>query len=118
MVQLIASIVAFALGLLFLPMVFSGMRVRGTSSALKAGAIGGALSVTLGKVLVTLLTLLFLPIALLGPIGVFVIQAVVNALILMITARLSDGVEFDSFKTTLWAAIALTTLQLVVRLAG
>ncbi len=118
MVQLIASIVAFALGILFLPMVFPGMRVRGTGSALKAGAIGGALSVTLGKVLVALLTLLFLPIALLGPVGAFVIQAFVNALILMVTTRLSDGVEFDSLKTTVWAAVALTTLQLVVRLAG
>lgn len=118
MVQLVASIVAFAAGIFFLPMVFSGMRVRGTGSALKAGAIGGALSVTLGKVLVSLLTLVFFPIALLGPVGVFIIQTVVNGAILMVTARISDGVEFDGLKTTVWAAVALTTLQLVVRLAA
>ena len=118
MVQLIASIVAFAVGILLLPMVFSGMRVRGTANALKAGAIGGVLSVTLGKVLVSLLTLVFFPIALLGPLGVFIIQAIVNGGVLMITARVSDGIEFDSVKTTLWAAIALTTLQFVVRLVA
>ncbi|MEM6292948.1 MAG: phage holin family protein [Myxococcota bacterium] len=118
MVQLIASIVAFALGILFLPMLFSGMRVRGTTSALKAGAIGGALSVTLGKVLVSVLTLIFLPIALLGPVGAFIIQALVNAAILALTARLSDGVEFDGLKTTAWAAVALTVLQTVVRFLG
>ena len=118
MIQLIASIVAFALGILFLPMMFSGMRVRGTTSALKAGAVGGALSVTVGKVLVSVLTLIFLPIALLGPVGVFIIQALVNAAILALTARLSDGVEFDGLKTTLWAAVALTVLQTVVRFLG
>lgn len=118
MTQILISVAAFALGLLFLPMIFSGMRVRGTGAALKSGALGGALSVTLGKVLVSLLTLLFLPIALLGPVGAFVIQALVNTLILMVTARLSDGVEFDGVRTTMWAAIALTALQLVVRLIG
>ncbi len=118
MVQLIASVAAFAFGLLFLPTVFSGMRVRGTSSALKAGAIGGALSVTVGKVLVAVLTLVFLPIALLGAVGVFVIQAVVNGLILMVTARMSEGVEFDGIRTTIWVAVALTALQTIVRLVG
>ncbi len=118
MAQLLALIVAFALGILFLPMLFSGMRVRGTARALKAGAIGGALSVTLGKVLVSVLTLVFLPIALLGPIGAFVIQALVNAVILTLTARVSDGVEFDGVKTTVSAAAALTVLQTVVRLVS
>jgi len=118
MVQLIASVVAFAVGIFFLPMVFSGMRVRGTGNALKAGVIGGALSVTLGKVLVAVLTLVFFPIALLGPVGAFLIQSVVNGAILAVTARVTDGVEFDGLKTTAWAAIALTTLQFVVRLAG
>jgi len=118
MVQLIASIVAFAVGILFLPMVFSGMRVRGTAEALKAGALGGALSVLLGKVLVAVLTLIFFPIALLGPLGVFIIQSLVNVAILMVTARMTDGVAFDGVRTTVWAGIALTTLQFVVRLAG
>lgn len=118
MVQLIASIVAFAVGILFLPMVFSGMRVRGTTQALSAGAIGGALSVLLGKVLLAVLTLIFFPIALLGPVGAFIVQALVNVVILVVTARISDGIEFDGLKTTVWAGIALTTLQFVVRLAG
>lgn len=118
MVQLIASIVAFAVGILFLPMVFSGMRVRGTGEALKAGAIGGALSVLLGKVLLAILTLIFFPIALLGPLGAFIIQSLVNVAILMVITRITEGVEFDGVKTTVWAGIALTTLQFVVRLAG
>ncbi|MCR9164845.1 MAG: hypothetical protein ACE37F_15200 [Nannocystaceae bacterium] len=118
MVQLIASIVAFAVGILFLPMVFSGMRVRGTSSALQSGAVGGALSVLLGKVLLTVLTLIFFPIALLGPLGAFIIQSLVNIGLLLGISRVTDGVEFDGIKTAVWAGIALTVLQFVVRLVG
>ena len=50
--------------------------------------------------------------------GAFIIQALVNVVILMITSRMSEGIEFDGLRTTVWAGIALTTLQFVVRLVG
>jgi uncharacterized membrane protein YvlD (DUF360 family) len=119
MAQLIASILGFALGLLFLPMVIPGMRVRGTTNALKAGVVGGILSTLLGKLLLVLLTLVFfLPIVLTGPVGAFVVQGLVNAVLLWMTARLVDGIEFDRTRTTLWAAFALTALQLAARHLG
>ncbi len=119
MVPLIASIAAFAFGLLFLPMLFRGIRVKGgATSALKVGVVGGVISVFVGKVLLALLTLVFFPIVLAGAIGAFVVQAIVNVAVLLLVPRFLDGVEFDRLRTTFWAAIALTVLQLVVRLAG
>jgi uncharacterized membrane protein YvlD (DUF360 family) len=119
MAQLIASILGFALGLLFLPMVIPGMRVRGTANALKAGVVGGILSTLLGKLLLVLLTLVFfLPIVLTGPVGAFVVQGVVNTVLLWMTARMVEGIEFDRMRSTVWAGFALTLLQLVARHLG
>jgi uncharacterized membrane protein YvlD (DUF360 family) len=117
--QLIATIVGFAAGLFFLPMVIPGMRVRGSGAALKAGIVGGILSALLGKLLLVVLTLIFfLPIVLTGPVGVFVVQALVNAILLWMTEHFVEGVEFDRFRTTLWAAFALTVLQTIARHLG
>jgi uncharacterized membrane protein YvlD (DUF360 family) len=116
MAQLIASAVAFTIGMLLLPALVGGVRVRGMTGALKAGLLCGVLSVLLGKVLLFLLTLVFfLPIVLTGPIGVFVVQGLVNAVLLGITAHLSEGIAFDSRRTMLWAAFALTALQTVAQ---
>lgn len=119
MTQLIVSALSFAFGLMFLPILVPGMRVRGVGGALKAGLVCGVLSAVLGKLLLLLLTLVFfLPVVLTGPLGAFVVQALVNAILLAMTARLVDGIEFDRLRTTLWAAFALTLLQTLVRLAG
>lgn len=115
--SLIASALGFAVGMLLLPVMIRGVRVRGTGAALKAGAICGLLSAVLGKLLLVLLTLVFfLPIVLTGPIGVFVVQALVNAILLSLTARLTKGIEFERARTTLWAAFALTVLQTVAKM--
>ena len=119
MAPLIASIAAFAFGLLFLPMVFRGMRVKGgTGQALKAGLVGGVVSVAGGKVLLAILSLFFFPIVLAGAVGAFIVQVLVNLVVLVFVPRLMDGVEFDSIKTTAAAAAALSVLQVVVRLIG
>ena len=119
MVPLIASIAAFAFGLLFLPMLFRGIRVKGgATAALKVGLVGGVASVFGGKVLLALLTLFFFPIVLAGAIGAFIVQLLVNVVVLMLVPRIMDGVEFDRIRTTFWAAIALSVLQVLVRLAG
>jgi uncharacterized membrane protein YvlD (DUF360 family) len=119
MVPLIASIAAFAFGLMFLPMLFRGIRVKGgASQALKVGLVGGVASVFGGKVLLALLTLFFFPIVLAGALGAFIVQALVNLAVLMLVPRFMDGVEFDRIRTTGYAALALTVLQILVRLAG
>lgn len=115
MVQLVASVLAFAAGLFFLPTMFRGMRVKDSGSAIKSGLLGGVLSVGLGKVLLTVLSLVFLPIVLLGPVGAFLVQAIVNIVLLNVLHRMGNGIEFDRMRTTLWAAIALTVLQILIR---
>ncbi|MCX4244619.1 phage holin family protein [Paraliomyxa miuraensis] len=113
----VASVLGFALGLLLLPAMIRGVRIKGTGSALRAGLVCGILSVVLGKLLVALLTLVFLlPIVLTGPFGVFAVQAFVNAILLGLTARIVDGLEFERTRSVLWAAVALTALQTIARL--
>ena len=114
--SLLASTLGFALGLLLLPAMIGGFRVRGMGGALKAGLVCGILSTALGKLLVVLLTLVFLPIVLLGSVGVFIIQALVNAILLAVTARVVEGIEFERGRTVLWAAFALTALQTAAKL--
>lgn len=104
--------------MLFLPILFPGMRVRGTRDALTAGILGGILSAALGKVLFVLLSLVFLPIMLLGPLGPFLVQLVVNTALLWTAAQMYEGIAFDRFRTTVWAAAALTVLQILVRMVG
>lgn len=113
----IASVLGFALGLLLLPAMIRGFRVSGMGTALKAGLVCGILSAVLGKILLVLLTLVFfLPIVLTGPVGVFVVQALVNAILLGLTGRLVDGLQFERPRTVFWAAVALTALQTVAKL--
>ncbi len=113
MQSMIASCLAFAFGLMFLSALLPGMIVRDLWSALKAAVICGLLSVVLGKLLYALLTIIFFPILLTGLLGVFAVQTVVNAALLMITENLVDGVRFQQSRTALWAAIGLTLLQMV-----
>jgi uncharacterized membrane protein YvlD (DUF360 family) len=116
MSSFIASVLGFALGLALLPAMIRGFRVSGMGTALKAGLVCGILSAVFGKILLVLLTLVFfLPIVLTGPIGVFVVQALVNAVLLGLTGRLVDGVEFERPRTVFWAAVALTALQTVAK---
>jgi uncharacterized membrane protein YvlD (DUF360 family) len=116
MQSMIASCLAFAFGLMFLSALLPGMVVRDVWSAAKAAVVCGVLSVVLGKLLFALLSLvLFFPILISGPIGVFVVQAFVNAVLLSITENLVDGVRFQRWRTALWAAVGLTLLQMAVR---
>lgn len=117
MPQLLASAAGFAVGMLLLPAMIRGVRVRGTGAALKAGVVCGLLSAVFGKLLLVLLTLVFFfPIVLSGPLGVFVVQALVNAILLALTARIVTGIEFERMRTVLWAAFALTVLQTLAKM--
>ena len=114
MQSMIASFFAFTFGLMFMSALLPGMIVRDLTSALKAAAICGVLSVVLGKLLFALLSLIFFfPILITGPLGVFVVQTFVNAVLLTITENLVEGVRFNRWRTALWAAVGLTLLQMV-----
>ena len=100
-----------------------GGEFRSLTVKLRDGSDLGGLDVrvrslhSLGKLLLVLLTLVFfLPIVLTGPLGVFVVQALVNAVLLSLTSKIVSGIEFDRARTTLWAAFALTILQTVAKM--
>ena len=114
MISIIISAIVFAVGLLFLSGLLPGMQVRGFGGALKAAVVCGLLSAVLGKVLMVLLTLvLWIPIVLTGALGVFLVQGLVNAVLLWLTAKLVSSLDFDRRRTLLWAAFALTLGQTV-----
>lgn len=117
MAQFVASALVFALGLLFVGAWLPGMRVRGGLwGAFKAAMVTGILSTFLGKILVKVLTLILLPLLLAGPVGAFVIRAIVNAVLLALTAKLSASIDFERKRPLLWAAFALTLLQTLIGL--
>lgn len=115
MTSLVASCLAFTFGLIACSALLPGMIVRDLWSAFKAAVICGILSAVLGKLLFFLLSLVFFfPILISGPLGAFLVQALVNTIILLITENLVDGVRFVGWRTALWAAVGLTILQMVV----
>ena len=114
MQSMIASCLAFTFGLMFLSALLPGMVVRDLWSAFKAAVICGILSVVVGKLLFALLSLIFFfPILITGPLGAFVVQTFVNAVLLLLTENLVDGVRFQRWRTALWAAVGLTLLQTI-----
>jgi putative membrane protein len=116
MLGFLFSAAAFALGLLLLAGILPGIRVDGFWSAFKAAVVCGVLSVVVGKVLLVLLTLIFfLPIVVTGPIGVFVVQALVNAVLLWLTEKIVSGLRFERGRTVVFAAFALTLAQVLAR---
>lgn len=115
MLSLVASCLAFTFGLIVCSALLPGVIVRDLWSAFKAAVLCGLLSAVLGKLLFFLLSLVFFfPILISGPLGAFLIQAFVNAILLVITENLVDGVRFVRWRTALWAAVALTLLQTLV----
>ncbi len=117
MFSLLASAFVFAIGLLFLAGMLPGMRVDGLWGALKASIVCGILSAVLGKLLFVLLTLvLILPVVLLGPLGLFGVQMLVNAALLALTARIVHAIRFDGRKSLLLAALLLTAGQSLLAL--
>ena len=114
MQSMIASCLAFTFGLMFLSALLPGMVVRDLWSAFKAAVVCGVLSVVVGKLLFALLSLIFFfPILITGPLGAFVVQTFVNAVLLLLTENLVDGVRFQRWRTALWAALGLTLLQTI-----
>lgn len=114
MLPLVVSAITFAAGLFFVPLLIHDAQVRGGSEALKAAAVGGVASAGLGKLLWLIVSLVFFPIRLLGPIGPFLAQSIVNLAILVVTEQRVSGVRFKTWMSRVWAALALAVLQWVV----
>lgn len=98
-----------AFGLWVASHVFKGLRFDG------AGALGvAALLLGLANAIVRpLLVVLTLPLTLLT-FGLFLL--VINALVLMLVARLVNGFHLDGFWTAFWASIFMSVLSLVLGL--
>lgn len=118
MISLIATAATFAAGLFFVPILIPDVQVRGGSDALKAAIVGGLLSAGLGKVLWIVLSLVFFPIRLLGPLGPFLAQAIVNLVLLLVAEQRVPGIKFKTWMSSVWAALALTILQALVAHIG
>lgn len=87
--------------------VFKGMRFSG-SGALAVSALLLGLA---NAVVRPLLVLLTLPLTLLS-FGLFLL--VINAVVLLLVAKLVKGFELDGFWTALWASLFMSLLSLVL----
>jgi uncharacterized membrane protein YvlD (DUF360 family) len=112
---MIASAGAFAAGLMVLASVSPQIAVRDAWSTFKVALLCGALSALLGKLVVAILSVIFLPILLTGPLGVFVLHALFNAILMAAVTRYLDGVRFTSWRALAAVSAALTLLQMIVR---
>ncbi len=112
---MIASAGAFAAGLMVMASVSPGVVVRDAWSTFKVALIGGVLSAVLGKLVVAILGIILLPILITGPIGVFILHALFNAILLFVLTRYLEGVRFQSIRTLGAVAAALTLVQMIVK---
>lgn len=87
--------------------VFKGMRFDGTGALVVSALLLGLANAVVRPLLVALT----LPLTLLT-FGVFLL--VINALVLMLVAKLVSGFRLDGFGTAFWASIFMALLSLVL----
>ena len=87
--------------------VFKGLRFNGTGAL----AVSALLLGLANAVVRPLLVVLTLPLTLVT-FGLFLL--VINALMLMLVAKLVDGFKVDGFWTALWASLFISVLSLVL----
>ena len=87
--------------------VFKGLRFNGTGALLVSALLLGLAN----AVVRPLLVVLTLPLTLLT-FGLFLL--VINALMLMLVAKLVNGFKVDGFWTALWASLFISLLSLVL----
>ena len=112
---IIASATAFAIGLLVMATVSPNIVVRESWDAFKVAVVAGLASALLGKLVVAILGLLLLPILLAGPLGVFILHTLFNAIVLFAATRYLDGIRFEGVRTLGYVAAGLTLVQMIVR---
>jgi putative membrane protein len=84
-----------------------GFHVKGPKSALLVAAIYGLLNFLLGWLLFALFTVLTLGIAWLLA---FITRVIINALLLMLTDKLTDHLKIDSFGWALGGAVMMSAI--------
>ena len=112
---MIASAGAFAAGLMVMASVYSQISARDAWSTFKVALVCGALSAVLGKLVVALLGVILLPILIAGPLGVFVLHALFNAILLAVVTRALDGVRIHGLRALGITAAVLTLVQMIVK---
>ena len=99
------AILAFAVWLT--AVVLPGFHIKGFGSAVLVAALFGVLNFLLGWIFFAVLTIATLGLALLFA---FVTRWVVNAIILVITDKLTDHLTIDSFGWALGGALMMSAL--------
>ncbi|MCA9636571.1 MAG: phage holin family protein [Myxococcales bacterium] len=112
---ILASAGAFAIGLFVMATVTPNVRIKDSWGAFQIAGACGLISALLGKLVVAILSLLLLPILLAGPLGVFVLHALFNGVLLFVATRYLDGIRFDGVKSLAIVAAVLTLVQMIVR---
>lgn len=87
--------------------VFKGMRFSGTGALVVAALLLGLAN----AIVRPLLVLLTLPLTLIT-FGLFLL--VINAVVLMLVAKLVEGFSIDGFWTALWASLFMSVLSFVL----
>lgn len=105
--QLLLSWLILAVSVWVTAYVLPGVRVKSFGGAIWVAAIFGVLNALLGWLFFTLFAVATLGVALL--LG-FLTRLVINAILLSITARVSDVFEIDGFKWAMIAALMMSVL--------
>ena len=107
MVKMIVKWLLYAAALVLVANLVSGITVSSFGSALLAAVVIGLLNLLVRPVLVVLT----LPVTVIT-LGLFLL--VINALMLMLVARLVRGFHLDGFWTAFWASLFMSLLSLVL----
>ncbi|HWA94670.1 MAG TPA: phage holin family protein [Terracidiphilus sp.] len=110
MFQLVIQWLLSTIALMIVSNVVSGFQVQGLVPALIAAAVIGLLNATLG----TVLKVITFPVVILT-FGLFIF--VINALTILMTARLVDGFYVYGWGPAIWGSIVLTALSMIFRIA-
>ena len=106
----IISFLLLAVAILGIAALVPGIHLRGFKSALAVAAVYGLLNFVLFKLLIFItFPLVILKVLTLGLFGI-----VLNAVLLMITDKLLDGLKIDSFGAALLGAVGISIANLLL----
>jgi hypothetical protein len=116
-VAVIDSFLGFVVGLLLTSMLVPELELKGLGPGARAATLFGLVSAGLGRLAKIVLSILFFPILLLGPIGDFLVQAGVNVALLIIGPLFVEELEVTSHRAAMMIGVGLAALQVVLQVA-